>query len=81
MAPKSDMARPDDYLRAFLLDGSDEFASFVVSTPANDSVFSRFQLSDVCNTPHQFFLRHNRAARKSKSKMQSALVRRKSGGC
>ena len=49
--------------------------------PANDSVFSRFQLSDVCNTTHQFFLRHNHAARKSKSKMQSALVRRKSGGC
>jgi hypothetical protein len=39
-----------------------------------------FQLSDVCNTAQQFFLRHNRAARKSKLKMQSAEVRRKSGG-
>jgi hypothetical protein len=40
-----------------------------------------FPLSDVCNTAEQFFLRHNRAARKSKLKMQSAEVRRKSGGC
>jgi hypothetical protein len=54
--------------------------SFVMAIPPNDSIFSPFQLSYVCNTTHQFFLRHNRAARKSKLKMQSAPVRRKSGG-
>jgi hypothetical protein len=70
----------DKVQRSILLDGADEFAFFRRDDPANDSIFSPFQLSDVCNTPHQFFLRHNRAARKSKLKMQSAPVRRKSGG-
>jgi hypothetical protein len=31
-----------------------------------------FHLSDVCNTAYEFFLRHNRAVRKSKLKTQSA---------
>jgi hypothetical protein len=70
----------DKVQRSILLDSADEFAFLRRDDPANDSIFSPFQLSDVCNTPHQFFLRHNRAARKSKLKMQSAPVRRKSGG-
>jgi hypothetical protein len=40
---------------------------------------SAFQLSDVCNTRREYFPRHNRAARKSKLKMQGAAIRRKSG--
>jgi hypothetical protein len=61
------------------LDGADEFGLLRREDPTHDSVISPFQLSDVCNTTHQFFLRHNRAARKSKLTMQSAPVRRKSG--
>jgi hypothetical protein len=39
-----------------------------------------FHLSEVCNTSREYFQRHNRAARKTKLKMQAAPVRRKIRG-